>query len=120
MDTEKIRKAEQILIDNGIDVDEASTVLQAIGYALLDQDLYEPKYRARCIQWDRTDDNGEHIDVDLPSEVTVSFEDLQLADNATDSEIKDALAEYLADDYGFCHNGFIFEKIDTWRNGNED
>lgn len=36
----QIRKAEQILIDNGIDPEEAETVLQAIGYALLDTELY--------------------------------------------------------------------------------
>lgn len=35
-----IRKAEQVLIDNGIDEDEAETVLQAIGYVLLDTELY--------------------------------------------------------------------------------
>lgn len=35
-----IKKAEQILVDNGIEQDEASTVLQALGYALLDKDLY--------------------------------------------------------------------------------
>ena len=110
---DKIKSAEQILIDNGIDADEASTVLQAIGFALLDKDLYECKYVAKNIQWDRTDDDGEHehIDADLPSEVTVSFEDLQLADNATDSEIKDALAVYLTDYYGFRHDGFVFEKM---------
>ena len=32
--------AEQILIDNGVDADEAQTVLQALGYALLDVELY--------------------------------------------------------------------------------
>ena len=32
--------AEQVLVDNGIDRDEADTVLQAIGYALLDTELY--------------------------------------------------------------------------------
>ena len=37
---EKIKSAEQVLIDNGIDKDEADTVLQAIGYALLDTELY--------------------------------------------------------------------------------
>ena len=37
---EQIRKAEQILIDNGIEDDEAETVLQAIGYVLLDEELY--------------------------------------------------------------------------------
>ena len=33
-------KAEECLIDNGIDSDEASTVLQALGYILLDEELY--------------------------------------------------------------------------------
>ena len=117
MEAEKIRNAEQILIDNGIEPDEASTVLQAIGFALLDKDLYEPKYRARCIQWDCTDDDGKPINPisDLPSEVTVTFEDLNLPDNATDKDIEDRLAEYLTENYGFCHNGFFFEKIDAWR-----
>ena len=36
----KIRAAEKCLIDNGIEPDEASTVLQAIGYILLDTELY--------------------------------------------------------------------------------
>lgn len=35
-----IKKCEQILIDNGIDEDEACTVLQAIGYVLLDMEFY--------------------------------------------------------------------------------
>ena len=35
-----IKKAEQILVDNGIEQDEAATVLQALGYALLDKELY--------------------------------------------------------------------------------
>lgn len=35
-----IEKAEKILVDNGIDADEAATVLQAIGYALLNKELY--------------------------------------------------------------------------------
>lgn len=37
---ERINKAEQCLIDNGIEPDEASTVLQALGYILLDEELY--------------------------------------------------------------------------------
>lgn len=35
-----VRKAEQCLIDNGIDPDEVCTVLQALGYILLDSELY--------------------------------------------------------------------------------
>lgn len=31
---------EKVLVDNGIDEDKASTVLQAIGYTLLDVELY--------------------------------------------------------------------------------
>lgn len=37
---EAIKKAEQVLIDNGIEEDEADIVLQAIGYVLLDAELY--------------------------------------------------------------------------------
>lgn len=37
---EAIKKAEQVLIDNGIEEDEADIVLQAIGYVLLDEELY--------------------------------------------------------------------------------
>lgn len=36
----KIKQAEQCLIDNGIDPEEAQTVLQALGYILLDEELY--------------------------------------------------------------------------------
>ena len=35
-----IESCVQILIDNGIAVDEADSVLQAIGYALIDTELY--------------------------------------------------------------------------------
>ena len=37
---ERIKKAEQCLAENGVDPDEVSTVLQAIGYVLLDTELY--------------------------------------------------------------------------------
>ena len=40
LDIEKIKKAEQVLIDNGIEPDEAEIVLQTIGYVLLDEELY--------------------------------------------------------------------------------
>ena len=37
---ENIKAAEKVLVDNGIEADEAATVLQALGYALLDVELY--------------------------------------------------------------------------------
>lgn len=39
-DKKQIKKTEKVLIDNGIEQDEASTILQAIGYTLLDMELY--------------------------------------------------------------------------------
>ena len=36
----KVHRALQCLIDNGIDADEAETVLQAIGYILMDRELF--------------------------------------------------------------------------------
>lgn len=42
-----IAKAEQVLIDNGIDKDEAETVLQAVGYVLLDEELYPKGIKKR-------------------------------------------------------------------------
>lgn len=36
----RIKNSEHILIDNGIEDDEAETVLEAIGYALIDDEIY--------------------------------------------------------------------------------
>ena len=38
--SEEIRAAERVLRDNGIEPDEVKTVLQAVGYALLAEELY--------------------------------------------------------------------------------
>lgn len=65
---------------------------------------------AKCIQWDKTDDNGKPIEADLPSTVVVPLADLNVASNATDEEIEDAMSEYLTEMSGFCHNGFVLEK----------
>ena len=46
----KIMNAEQVLIDNGIERDEAEAVLQAIGYALLDIELYDNQYDGSIIK----------------------------------------------------------------------
>lgn len=49
INNDKIRAAEKCLIDNGIEPDEANTVLQAIGYILLDTELYPVDYQDRSI-----------------------------------------------------------------------
>jgi len=43
-DKEDVMRAEQVLIDNGIEADEADTVLQAVCYALFDLELYDEEY----------------------------------------------------------------------------
>lgn len=48
IDESKIIAAEKCLIDNGIEADEASTVLQAIGYILLDSELYPDTEAEKC------------------------------------------------------------------------
>ena len=77
-----------------------------------EQKMKNRKFRARCIQWDRTDDDGTEVEADLPAEVVVTLEDLQLPYDATTEEIEDELAVYLTDYYGFCHNGFFFEEME--------
>lgn len=37
---EDLKKSEEVLVDNGIDKDEAAVVLQALGYTLLNTELY--------------------------------------------------------------------------------
>ena len=41
---EEINEAIQCLIDNGIEEDEAEIVLQALGYILLDAELFPEEY----------------------------------------------------------------------------
>lgn len=77
-----------------------------------EQEMKNRKFRARCIQWDRTDDDGTEVEADLPAEVVVTLEDLQLPYDACITEIEDELAVYLTDYYGFCHNGFFFEEME--------
>ena len=37
---ENIKRAEQVLMDNGHDLDDAQDILQALGYVLLDVEVY--------------------------------------------------------------------------------
>lgn len=42
-----VAAAEKVLVDNGIEEDEAATVLQAVGYALAGIELYPANYTER-------------------------------------------------------------------------
>jgi len=71
------------------------------------------RFKARCIQWDKTDDEGNPVEADLPAEVEVGLEDLGLPPTATMTEVEDELMTYLADYYGFCHFGFFVEEVEN-------
>ena len=109
---DKIEAVEKILIDNGVEADEAKIVLQAIGYALLDEELYPRAFKVSNIQWDKTDDNGNPVEADyLPCNLTLTSTALGLSMNASMDEVEDAVSDWLSDYYDFCHQGFVLEEI---------
>ncbi|MBO5609112.1 MAG: hypothetical protein J5929_01890 [Eubacterium sp.] len=55
---DRIHKAEKCLADNGIDKDEAGTVLQALGYILMDTELYPESVSKRAYKAIRDMDDG--------------------------------------------------------------
>ena len=60
------------------------------------------KFKVWDISWDT---DGE--DVDLPTELTVVVPEEVFA---SDGE-EDYISDWLSDEYGFCHNGFLFKEI---------
>lgn len=103
IDNDKITAAEKCLIDNGIDPDEASIVLQAIGYILLDTELYPDTERkikkAINIQWDIDPEEQRYMEeenITLPNEI-------EIPEGMIDEE---QISDYITDYTGFCHNGF--------------
>lgn len=67
------------------------------------------KVIARSIYWDKTDDMGNPVNVDLPSEVT--YDDYSMEDFKDTEDLEDAVMERLTEDYGFCHFGAFIEII---------
>ena len=124
LDILNLKKAEQVLIDNGVAEDEASVVLQAIGYALLGKELYpeSPKVLVKNIKWDVTEEDVEDgtsvkdvID-SLPSELEVDLKDLgidlfneELVGDEGAEELEEAISDYVTDTTDFCNDGFTCE-----------
>ena len=73
IDKKRLQKAEKCLADNGIETDETSIVLQAIGYILLDVELYPD---------DKKEPTLEIVDDDLIERALKIIEE-----KATDTEI---------------------------------
>lgn len=93
----QIAAAEQVLSDNGIEADEVTTVLQAIGYALLDMELYpESDGKLKTVTDIVWDTDGEDVDLPEATRVPAIIED-------------DAVADYLSDVYGWCIRSLSIE-----------
>lgn len=95
IDQDRIKKAEQILADNGIDQDEVDTVLQAIGYALLDKELYpnnseRPADIKKAVEYfvDIAQSNETY------EEIKEKLRSLHSCDELTDDEYNYLLAEW--------------------------
>lgn len=54
IDRTDVKAARKVLIDNGIPMDEADTVLQAIGYTLLGEELFPEKTDTKEPQTEKT------------------------------------------------------------------
>jgi len=81
----RVAAAEQILIDNGIEKDEAATVLQAIGYALLDAELYPEgkiSFPAKTVQRQPVT-LGEYMDINQ-NDIDVCLVDKDTAERLMD------------------------------------
>lgn len=59
-------------------------------------EVVEAHYRATNIQWDT---DGE--DIDLPTEMDIP----------ADIEDEDEISDYISDETGFCHFGFVLEIV---------
>ena len=72
----------------------------------MNESFYEGyPYKVSHIAWDV--DNPNDI-LDLPEIVIVDVpEEIVAAD-----EEEDYISDYLSDEYGFCHNGFLFDPLE--------
>ena len=74
----------------------------------------EPTFLVSNIEWD-VDDEDQHNDLCLPDDYYIPLTELLNDDEHLDDipeklsieELKDRVADYLSDKYGFCIRGFV-------------
>lgn len=66
------------------------------------------KYILTNIVWDV--DEKEDLE-NLPNEVEITLDDVDEFD--TWEEISERISDKLSDEYGFCHNGFLFDEFEV-------
>ena len=75
------------------------------------------KFLVWDISWDTSDGIYEEEntnvlpeELNLPREILINAEYIDIEDDEDMDEVEDAISNYLSDEYGFCHLGFSFEK----------
>lgn len=76
----------------------------------------EKKFEVSKIKWDVTDDDmskkeQKEILATLPKKVIVTITDYDVEDLNDEEEVEEYIADYLSDEYGYCHNGFDYNII---------
>jgi hypothetical protein len=66
------------------------------------------KYLVKNIDWDTDDDTL--AEEELPDNILINSEYLDIENDDDIDTIIDAVSEYLSDEYGFCHRGFDIER----------
>lgn len=95
-----IERAQQVLVDNGIDENEADCVLQALGYVLLDTELYPN---------DEEDDEEEQP---LQQLLTIGIQQL----HPDIPDLLDVLTQENEGIYGYTINFTAYRETDKWNN----
>lgn len=111
---EEIRSlAEHVLTDNGIEHDEAPTVLQALGYVLLDTELY-PEKEASLPDSNNLTAPEEHPASNAQKEIRIKI----FPDVGYDAYTITLPAEFVAELESLDEGAFI-DAIDTWLRDHE-
>ena len=71
-DNDKVSAAKQCLIDNGIEADEAESVLQALGYILMDKELFPEGKQTQVPSLDSVIANAEKLAAPAANDVDIS------------------------------------------------
>ncbi|MBQ8133269.1 MAG: hypothetical protein IJ192_02490 [Clostridia bacterium] len=67
------------------------------------------KYDVTNIHWDT--DGDKTIENNLPSEILINTEYLDVENDEDMNEIEEAISNYLSNVYGFCHFGFDYQRV---------
>lgn len=91
---------------------DKGNVLKFVNESITESDLSDTySIYVYDIDWDIDDWDGDddvENDPDLPTEVTVEVP-MDVINNGSDA-VDDYISNYLSDEYGYCHNGFNYDR----------